>query len=491
MTSAASPFRPKVTLSDVPAGRVLSTDDGESRQVYEIAGHPGWLAKLYRTPVPKTAPSALGNLIQLPASMSPADRTLIGAAVSWPVARIVDGGDVQGIVMAKAPDRFSARLRNIIGELQDPAPLPLDWLVATDAKCAKRGIRPADRAVREQAVRSLLAIGDFFARHDIVYGDWSYSNVFWEQGTGAVFVIDMDTCGIGTRKWIQSNGWEDPLFSEARKPPLTVLSDRYKLAVLTVRCLTGERGDPMAAHRALEKKTGSTPLSAALFLSLNARAAEERCTPDELLAALDGRASTGRPGAPTRPAPGTRTDPSNVTGSIRVGPPTVAPAKVPGASHAAGSPAAASKTASNVTGSVDLRGRTGGTQPRTPSGRPNPPAANPPAARPTPRPAPAPRPTGGTPPPRTGLGFPSAAPSPPPVTAYPPSAPAPGSQAFLTGGSVLSTPPTPSTPSLRSAPEPPPPPKARLLNLVFYALAVVLVVLAAVLGATLLFDWPL
>ncbi|MFF3410868.1 hypothetical protein ACFYW8_32600 [Streptomyces sp. NPDC002742] len=477
MTSAASPFRPQVALSDVPAGRVLSTDDGESRQVYEIAGHPGWLAKLYRTPVPGTAPSALGNLIQLPASMSPADRTLI-AAVSWPVARIVDGGNVQGIVMAKAPDRFSARLRNIKGELQDPVPLPLDWLVATDAKCAKRGIRPADCAVREQAVRSLLAIGDLFARHEIVYGDWSYSNVFWEQGTGAVFVIDMDTCGIGTRKWIQSNGWEDPLFSEARKPPLTVLSDRYKLAVLTVRCLTRERGDPMVAHGVLEKRTGSTPLSASLFLSLNARVAEERCTPEELLAALDGRASTGRPGAPSRTASGTRTDSSNVTGSIRVGSLTGTPARASGASRAAEPPAVASKSASNVTGSVDLRGRyrMGGTQPTTPSGRPKLPAAKPTLG-----------PTGGTPPPPTSLGLPS----PPPATVYPPSVPAPGSQAFPTGGSVQSTRPTPSTPSPWYPPEPSPPGKARLLNLAFHALAVVVLVLAAVLGVTLLFDWLL
>ncbi|MYS21130.1 hypothetical protein GA0115240_12612 [Streptomyces sp. DvalAA-14] len=461
MTSAASPFRPKVSLSDVPAGRVLSTDDGESRQVYEIAGHPGWLAKLYKAPVPGTAPSALENLIRLPASMTPADRTLIGASVSWPVARIVDGGTVQGIVMAKAPNRFSARLRNIKGELQDFAPLPLDWLVATDAKCVKRGIRPADRAVREQAVRSLLGIGDLFARHDIVYGDWSYSNVFWEQGTGAVFVIDMDTCGIGTRKWIQSNGWEDPLFSEARKPALTVLSDRYKLAVLTVRCLTGERGDPMAAHRALVNETGSTPLSAALFLTLNARVAEQRCTPEELLAALDGRASNGRPGAASSTTPGARTNRSNVIGSRKVGPPTVAAAKAPGASQVGQSTSAAtsapSRTASNVTGSVDLSGRsrTGGTAPktppRTPPGRPAPVVVTPPK----------------TTPPKTT----------PPKTTPP-----------------KTTPPK-TTPPVAIPPAPRPtagaPPKARLLNLVFNTLLLVVVVLAALLGSTLLFDWPL
>ncbi|MFF7330167.1 hypothetical protein [Streptomyces sp. NPDC008150] len=468
-----------MTRAEVPEGRVLSSDDGESRQVYEIAGQPDWLAKLYRTPVPRRASRGLEALIRLPDAMSAADRALLDAATAWPVARIIDGDHVQGIVMAKAPDRFSARLRNIKGEFQAPAPLPLDWLVASDDKCGKRGILPADREVRERAVRSLLLVGDLFARHDVVYGDWSYSNVFWEQGTGAIFVIDVDTCGIGSRPWIQSNGWEDPLFDETRKPPLTSLSDRYKLAVLTVRCLTGERGDPMEAHRSLERRNGLTALSAALAISLNAPSAQERCTPGELLAAFDGHASSGRADTTGRSAQGTAADPSNVTGSIPVGPSSrTTTGTAPGARTASGTP-------SNVTGSVDLRARsrTGDPWTRTPSTQPDPTTRSAPTGGPrtvNPSTAAEARPSASScSTPFAGTPRPSSAATPPPAAGFgpPPSMARPD--------------PSPAPPGPGAQPGWPPPESRRpgaLLTFISTFLVGSIVILLVILGATLLFN---
>jgi hypothetical protein len=399
-TWSDSPFRPVVGPEEVPVGRLLSEGDGESRQVHEIDGHPGWLAKLYRSPLSDASAATLQKLVYLPTVMSLPDQDVVDSRISWPVARIIEGGRVLGVVMAKAPDRFFARLKQFSGGYGDEAPLLLDWLVTTDDACAKRGIRPAAPEVRQRAMRELLAVGALFARHGIVYADWSYGNAFWEQGTGAAFVIDMDTCGIGSRAWIESHGWEDPLFPESRRRPLTLYSDRYKLAVLTVRCLTGERQDPLAAHRTLVGLTGETPLSELLGRALTARRPEDRPAPHELYAALGGAAGPGGPGVAESAGPG------NVVGTVQVGrvsagaPAASAPAPAPVSPEVGPAPG-------NVTGSVNLRGRV----------RPPAPAVVPQTVQPPPPPIPVPTPPT-TPP----------APSIPPAPSVPPT-PQPSVQA--------------------------------------------------------------
>ncbi|MEU7580178.1 hypothetical protein AB0B50_21580 [Streptomyces sp. NPDC041068] len=286
-TWSDSPFSPVVGRDDVPPAAVIAEDGGESTQVHEIAGHPGWLAKLYRKPLSEAASATLRTLVYMPTMMSEQDQTLVNTCVSWPVARICDGPHTVGVVMAKAPEQFYARLRSFDGRELDPAPLTLDLLLHSDEYCAKRGVR-SDMSVRARAMLELLRVGGLFARHNIVYADWSYGNAFWELGTGAVFIIDMDTSGIGAREWIESMSWEDPLYPETTRLPLTVYSDRYKLAVLTVRCLTGERDvEPSAAHAVLLERLGHNPFHTALGKSLSASRPADRPSPQELLQTLE------------------------------------------------------------------------------------------------------------------------------------------------------------------------------------------------------------
>jgi hypothetical protein len=61
----------------------------------------------------------------------------------------------------------------------------------------------------------------------------------------------MDSCGIGTRPWIASPDWTDPAFPEGT--PLTVPTDRYRMALLTLRCITGARGEPLENLSRLER----------------------------------------------------------------------------------------------------------------------------------------------------------------------------------------------------------------------------------------------
>ncbi|UYQ63750.1 hypothetical protein [Streptomyces peucetius] len=369
-------------IGDVPQDTVIARDNGESRLVYEIAGHPGWLAKIYKQPAGAERSSDLQRLVYLPTVMSQDDQALVDRSLSWPTTRIHDGPDLVGVVMAKAPDPFYARLKAPSGR-QDSAPLELDWLASAPAKCEAAGLRPPDTGVRIRAVRELLEAGALFARHDLVYADWSYRNTLWNHRTGQVFVIDMDSCGIGTRDWVESYGWQDPLFPD-RSRRLTVHSDRYKLAVMAVRCLTAVRQDPLAAHRELVATTGSDAFTDALGEALKATRETDRPDPEQLLAALRRTRDTTA-AHPGTPAPSPRAPSSNVTGGIKVGPTKAARKPASGSDTAGGG-------AANVTGKVDLRGRLAARTTAPGRSAPRPPA---PPASPAP-PAPEPEPTATT-----------------------------------------------------------------------------------------------
>jgi hypothetical protein len=352
-----------VDIARLPAGRVLSQDDGESLQVYEIAGHSGWLAKIYKKPLAAAEAHTLKQVIHLPRGMTQRSRDLVNGCVAWPVATINSRTQTVGVVMAKAPLRFSARLRKLSGGFGDARPLEIDWLAMPSESASKRGIKPPDAAVRTKAMLQMLQVGAVFDGDNLVYGDWSYKNAFWEQGDGSVFVIDMDSCGIDTREWIASPEWEDPLFPDSTKPRLTPLSDRYKLAVFVVRCLTGERKDPLAAHRSLVESEGVNPFTVALWRVLTAKTAEERPDPLRLLAAYQSWQAEKA---------------GNVSGSVAVGRgPRADGGRAPKAGpNADGRDARAAQpvrpSPGNVTGQIDLRARRNGQQ--------QPPSARAPAA---------------------------------------------------------------------------------------------------------------
>jgi hypothetical protein len=376
-----SPFPSREELSGVPEGKAISQDNGESRLVYEIKDSPGWLAKLYKRPADAGRISDLQRLVYLPTVMSQADQDLVDRCLAWPTTRLYDGSDLVGVVMAKAPDGFYAPLKALSG-WQDPAPLPLDWLMKPADKCAQVGLRRPDLDLRLRAVEELLAVGDLFARHDIVYGDWSYRNALWNQHTGEVFVIDMDSCGIGSREWVESPGWADPLFPDRSRRP-TVASDSYKLAVLTVRCLTAQRQDPVDALRDVERSTRDASLGGLLRRTLTATRLEDRPKCAELLEAVRRIRGTTASAGPSATS-GSRAGADNVTTWVKVGPRagagTARPAEATASARPSGTTRAASDAsgtdgaaASNVTGSVNLRDRS---------------AARPPASSPEPSPSP-------------------------------------------------------------------------------------------------------
>ena len=303
------PFQGTVRLGQVASQeKVLGKDGGESRVVYEIAGFPGWVAKLYKEPLKAADASDLGDIIELPAGMGPGDLGHVDLCTAWPTARILeDGGEATvGVMMAIAPGRFLADFRLRGDRVSKDQPLTIDWLIGNDEKLVhQHGISRPTADLRRQIASEFLALGDLLDRHRLVYGDWSYRNCLWDPVSGDVFLLDMDSCRQRHRAWVESMDWEDPQSPVAARAPLSRYNDRYKLALLAARCITGERGNPQRALDALPLDLGQGAFGSAVALTLTTTEVRDRSAPGALYSALK---------APTPTADG-----SHVTGFRPVG----------------------------------------------------------------------------------------------------------------------------------------------------------------------------
>jgi hypothetical protein len=284
-TWSDSPFSRIVDLADVQdRGEVIAEYNGESRIIYEIEGHPGWLAKLYIHSISAERARELEDLIALPARMNDSDRELIDSSVAWPVAQIVDGDSTVGVIIAKASDEFFASIKTVPGRVKRMR-LEFDHLAMQEEEYSRRGLDSPSPRERLKIVRQIVAVGDLLERYGIVFGDWSYSNEFWAEKSHQVFVIDVDPCGFTNRPWVESNRLGDPLVP--RGNCITTYTDRYKLAVLTVRGLTGERSNEAAAVGRLPQEVRNSALQQVLTRILTAPTLQERPEVGSLLRAID------------------------------------------------------------------------------------------------------------------------------------------------------------------------------------------------------------
>jgi hypothetical protein len=264
------PFDRVTPLAEVAAATAeVAGENGESTAIYECAGYPGWLVKRYKPGFPEESPDVLDRLIELPGAMNERDRAVVDESICWPVSRVVSGEATVGVLLAKAPAEFFVKVETPFGP-PEAVPLNLDQLVQSDPDFYRaRAWGVPDLLERMKVARGMLRVGVLFERHDVVYGDWSYANLFWARRSGRVFVIDVDACGLSSRSWVECNTWNDPAVAPGER--LTVHTDRYKLAVAVLRSLTGVRGeDPRPALEALAPRLRTGPLGEALYAAITA-----------------------------------------------------------------------------------------------------------------------------------------------------------------------------------------------------------------------------
>jgi len=250
MTGRAWHLPAVVTLDDLgPLEKTISDGAGQSTGIHPVTEHPGWLAKLYRTRGGPEDANRLDGLIALPGTVTSEVARTLRTSTSWPVARIAEQeSQALGCVLPAAPDKYrwdgagaSARFREV------------DWLAKPDDAFARRNYRVPSRSDRLRVCRNLVVVAEVLERHKLVYSDWSYSNAFWCDTDASVFVIDIDGCGPGAVPNIFQPNWDDPLTQRPNKAD--AYTDRYRVALLVTRCLTGQR-DLASALNVLAESDG-------------------------------------------------------------------------------------------------------------------------------------------------------------------------------------------------------------------------------------------
>jgi hypothetical protein len=315
--SAAAVFDPVVALERLgPLGPPINTSDGESEGIFPLLDHPGWLIKVYRAHlVTRSDTARLDWLISLPGLVSASDRERLKRHASWPAARVTSWPqDTYGVIIPRAPERYRATLR-VDAARTIEIPLEIDWLASDAGKCRRRGIATPGFIDRLVIRRDIVAVAEFLERYEIVYGDWSYANAFWSEEYRSGYVIDLDGSGYRSRTGVGTLNWGDDLPGPGGVDTFT---DRYGVAVMLARCLTGVR-DIESALRRLRRTTsadGTGYLYDLVYAGVRAGRRQDRPTIKYLYAAV--RKASARWPRP-RPEPsissnGSRRDGSGVVG---------------------------------------------------------------------------------------------------------------------------------------------------------------------------------
>lgn len=240
-TWSTSPFPRALRLEQLgPLGKDVSQNDGESRRVSHLLDHPGWLLKEYNAPLGGNDAERLQRLVRLPAEMGIADLDLVDRSSAWPTAQVTDeAGTTVGTLLPLAPSGFSSMTR--VGPTRTQLrQLEIDLLALTSDEQRSRDLQPQSLQDRLAVCTSITAVASLFERFDLVYLDWSYSNVLWSNVSHVGYVIDVDGTSFGPRLQIESPNWADPLVPRGTLAGMEV--DRYRVALLAARCLTGCRG---------------------------------------------------------------------------------------------------------------------------------------------------------------------------------------------------------------------------------------------------------
>ncbi|MFI5916459.1 hypothetical protein [Dactylosporangium sp. NPDC051541] len=322
----------------------LSTNNGESLAISPLAAHPHLLLKRYRTGPAPADVERLDRLIALPADLVPDDRRTLATATCWPTARVVSGGATVGCVIPRAPAKFFTHLR---GPQAPAVPLEIDWVSAGAHRRQRLGLPALDLPHRLRISANLLAVAALFERHDLVYADWSYANALWSARDGDVFVIDTDSCATGSRAAVKTANFDDPV----PRPDALVDgdTDRYRVALLVARCLTGER-DYTAVLGGLDRLPSG--IRVLLDQTLTAARREDRAKIADLWPTVEAAAAVTPPTSwrpattPIPPPARPRATPVRPR-ATPVRPTAAAPARVP----------AAAPPGSNVVGWTALPGR--------------------------------------------------------------------------------------------------------------------------------------
>lgn len=247
----------QAVVYDLPT---LSLPDVQGRLVY----------KRYK---PGLAPAhGLGQIVGLRTRLlaEPAKLAFLDATTAWPVRQVRDtNGAVCGLVLPRIPDSFFHDVALPSGKTAT-IPLSAQFLFIPPDKALRGGTPTPTPTERLTICRDFTATLAFL--HDelnVAFGDINHSNAVFRMGTEPmVMFVDCDAVrvvgGVGTVPQLNTPDWDPP---EGRDV-LSIVTDRYKLGLFVLRCLTPDNNssvnrDPAWARGALDTQ-GLQMLTAAL-----------------------------------------------------------------------------------------------------------------------------------------------------------------------------------------------------------------------------------
>lgn len=189
-------------------------------------------------------PAGLPRIVRVRSQLDLGDRTKLDQRAAWPLRVVLDHGRVTGVLMKLIPDPyFQKRMLPSGKKVRDPREIQNLFV---DAKLARFvGMPFPTHDQRMLLCRDLAAAMHLVHRNELVFGDFNARNaVFRLPERPSIMLVDCDAIRIRGTIGTQLNApdWDPPEGRQAASQ----YTDRYKLGLFVLRCLTPGAGSSVA-----------------------------------------------------------------------------------------------------------------------------------------------------------------------------------------------------------------------------------------------------
>ncbi|MEU7880101.1 hypothetical protein [Microbispora bryophytorum] len=208
-------------------------DKGGQGVVTRVLGPENLVYKEYMPQAGQVNGAALAELVEFGHRQTAAEVRALLDQCAWPVARVVNGGQVTGFLMPHVPKDFYGTIGG------KPKLVELQYLLY-EPNWAWQDLHQPDIDGRLEIATLAAKLIDMLHTHGWIVGDLSFRNLLWRPGQPyKVFMLDCD----GLRRHgaepvlrqAHTPDWNDP-YQPSSGPELD--TDRYKLALLIGRVLS-------------------------------------------------------------------------------------------------------------------------------------------------------------------------------------------------------------------------------------------------------------
>jgi hypothetical protein len=231
-------------------------------RAFRLPSDPGPLVfKEYRGDAASESVSGLQSIVLARMRLPAHPRKVFDDLTVWPLRTVVDdGGAPVGVLMYLINDTYMEEFALPSGK-RERSPREIQHLIFDPSAARMRGVAvPGDNdpATRLAVCEQMAYAMSIMHGANLIYGDLSARNVLYRlRPTPSILLVDCDAARVrgsaAVNKQQNSPDWDPP---EGRYQQ-SQATDRYKLALFVLRCLTPGRGssvnrDPAVADRVLD-----------------------------------------------------------------------------------------------------------------------------------------------------------------------------------------------------------------------------------------------